>query len=47
MLLYLRRGGYAVSLVLVQPGAEDEERASRSDVPMQTVWRERDLEIWR
>jgi uncharacterized protein (DUF58 family) len=49
-LVYLRRAGFAVALVLVQPAppsAELQKRADLLGVPIHRVWRERDLETWR
>lgn len=49
-LLYLRRAGFAVALVLVQPELPSDElrkRADLLDLPVHRVWRERDLEMWR
>jgi uncharacterized protein (DUF58 family) len=49
ILVYLRRAGFAVALVLVQPGrpsAELQKRASLLKLPVHRVWRERDLEGW-
>lgn len=46
-LMYLKRAGFAVSLVLVRPGrssAEVKARAGRAGVPVYRVWHERDLE---
>jgi hypothetical protein len=48
-LVYLRRAGFAVALVLVQPArpsAELQKRADLLHVPVHRVWRERDLETW-
>ena len=50
MLLYLRRAGSAVVLILVQPvhsSASLRQQAAMVGVPVHRVWRERDLEaIW-
>jgi uncharacterized protein (DUF58 family) len=49
-LVYLRRAGFAVALILVQPGRPSDEFRKRSDllnVPIHCVWREQDLEMWR
>lgn len=49
-LMYLRRAGFAVTLVLVGPGrpsAELRQRAELLSVPVHRVWRERDLKSWR
>ena len=43
----LRRAGYAVALILVQPGVPSEglrDRSERLSVPIYKVWQERDLE---
>ncbi len=48
--VYLRRAGFAVVLILVQPGRPSAEFRKRSDllnVPIYRVWREQDLETWR
>jgi uncharacterized protein (DUF58 family) len=48
-LVYLRRAGFAVALVLVQPGrpsVELRKRAELLNVPVHRVWDERDLEAW-
>jgi uncharacterized protein (DUF58 family) len=49
-LVYLRRTGFAVALILVRsarPSAELQKRADLLGVPIHRVWRERDLETWR
>jgi len=49
-LAYLRRTGFAVALILVQPGqlsAELQKRAGLLDMPIHRLWRERDLEQWQ
>lgn len=49
-LAYLRRAGFAVALVLAQPGRPSAEFKRRSDllyVPTRCVWRQHDLETWR
>jgi hypothetical protein len=49
-LVYLRRAGFAVALILVQPGRPSAELRERSDLlhlPVHRVWREADLEAWR
>ena len=49
-LLSLRRSGFAVALVLVQPSRpadELPERADALDIPVHRVWQEQDLEAWR
>lgn len=46
-LLYLRRAGFAVALILVQPGRPSVELRKRADLlhlPVHRVWSERDLE---
>jgi uncharacterized protein (DUF58 family) len=48
-LVYLRRAGFAVSLILVRPGrpsAELQRRAGLANVPIHRVWDERDLGMW-
>lgn len=48
-LIYLKRAGFAVSLVLVQPGRSSvdlQSQASRANVPVHHVWHERDVELW-
>jgi len=47
MLVHLRRAGFAVSLILVQPGRPSSEWQARADllgVPVHRLWHERDLE---
>ncbi len=49
-LVYLRRAGFAVALILVRspfPSAELRKRAALLGVPIHRVWTERDLEAWR
>jgi uncharacterized protein (DUF58 family) len=49
-LVYLRRTGFAVVLILVQSGRSSAELRQRSDLlnlPIHRVWHERDLETWR
>jgi uncharacterized protein (DUF58 family) len=49
-LVYLRRAGFAVALILVRPERPSSELQARADllgVPVHRVWRERDLETWR
>jgi len=49
-LVYLRRAGFAVALILVRsplPSAELQKRADLLGVPTHRVWYERDLETWR
>lgn len=48
-LVYLRRAGFAVTLILVQPGRPSAELRQRSDLlhlPVHRVWRDQDLERW-
>ncbi|MGH2524767.1 MAG: DUF58 domain-containing protein, partial [Anaerolineales bacterium] len=48
-LAYLRRAGFAVALIVVQPGRpslELRQRAGLLHLPVHHVWRERDLEGW-
>ncbi len=48
-LVYLRRAGFAVALILVQSGRPSAELRKRSDLlnlPIHRVWREQDLEMW-
>ncbi len=48
-LVYLRRAGFAVALILVRsppPSAELQKRAALLGVPTHRVWYERDLETW-
>jgi uncharacterized protein (DUF58 family) len=48
-LVYLRRAGFAVSLVLVQPGDPADALQDQADllgIPVHRVWREADLEAW-
>ena len=48
-LVYLRRIGLAVTLILVQPSRPSDELRRRADilgVPIHRVWREQDLETW-
>jgi len=48
-LVYLRRAGFAVALILVQPGRPSAELQKRADVLgvlIHRVWREHDLEMW-
>jgi len=47
-LLYLRKAGFAVSLILVQPvyiSAELQRRADQLAMPVHRVWKEADLEV--
>jgi uncharacterized protein (DUF58 family) len=49
-LIYLRRVGMTVALILVQPSrpsVELEKRADLLGVPIHRLWREQDLEVWR
>jgi uncharacterized protein (DUF58 family) len=49
-LVYLRRSGFAVTLILVQPGRPSPELQERTDlfsVPIHRVWSEHDLEGWQ
>jgi uncharacterized protein (DUF58 family) len=49
-LVYLRRAGFAVALILVQPACPSAELQKRGDmlgVPIHRIWRERDLEAWQ
>jgi uncharacterized protein (DUF58 family) len=49
-LVYLRRTGFAVALILIQPAHPSAELQKRGDllgVPIHRIWRERDLETWR
>ncbi len=49
-LVYLRRAGFAVALILVQPARPSAELQKRGDllgVPIHRIWKERDLEAWR
>jgi uncharacterized protein (DUF58 family) len=48
-LVHLKRGGFAVSLVLVQPAQASphlRKQASVLQVPVHRVWKERDVEVW-
>jgi uncharacterized protein (DUF58 family) len=48
-LVYLKRTGYAVALILIQPGrprADLHAQASLLGVPIHRVWHDRDLEVW-
>jgi hypothetical protein len=48
-LLYLRRAGFVVSLILVQAGRPSDELRRHSELlklPVYRVWDERDLEAW-
>ena len=49
-LVYLRRAGFAVALILIQPArvsAGLRERADLLGASVHRVWYERDLESWR
>jgi uncharacterized protein (DUF58 family) len=49
-LVYLRRAGFAVALILVQPARPSAELQKRGDllgVSIHRIWREDDLEAWR
>lgn len=49
-LIYLRRAGFAVALILIQPTKRPGRLQSRAEslgVPVYRVWREQDLEMWR
>jgi uncharacterized protein (DUF58 family) len=49
-LVHLRRAGFAVALIVVQPAHPSAELQSWADllgVPIQRVWAEQDLEAWR
>jgi uncharacterized protein (DUF58 family) len=49
-LVCLQRAGFAVALILVQPGRPSDElqkRAALLNMPVHRVWRERDLEAWQ
>jgi uncharacterized protein (DUF58 family) len=49
-LIRLRRAGFAVALILVQPkhvSAEDQARAELLSVPIHYVWSESNLEAWQ
>lgn len=49
-LVHLRRAGFSVALILVQPGRPSPDLQKRSDllgVPIHRVWQERDLEVWQ
>jgi len=48
-LVYLRRSGFTVTLVLVQPGhpsTQLQERAPLLGVPIHRIWRDSDMETW-
>ena len=49
-LVYLKRTGFAVALILIQPGrprADLHAQASLLGVPIHRVWHDHDLEAWR
>jgi uncharacterized protein (DUF58 family) len=49
-LLYLKRTGFAVALILVQPmlpSPELQKQADMLNLPVYRVWQERDLEAWQ
>jgi len=49
-LVYLRRAGFAVTLILVQPARPPhklQEQANLLSVPVHRIWTDRDLETWR
>jgi uncharacterized protein (DUF58 family) len=49
-LAYLKRTGFAVALLLVQPmppSVELQKRADLLNLPVYRIWQERDLETWR
>ena len=49
-LVYLRRAGFAISLILVQPALPSPELRKRADslrVPVYRIWTEADLGAWR
>jgi uncharacterized protein (DUF58 family) len=49
-LVYLRRAGFAVALILVQPtrpSATLQKRADLLGVPIHRVWKEQELEAWQ
>jgi uncharacterized protein (DUF58 family) len=49
-LVYMRRVGFAVALILVQPARPSAELQKRGDllgVPIHRIWKEQDLEAWR
>jgi uncharacterized protein (DUF58 family) len=48
-LIYLRRAGFAVAVILVQPGRPSEDlkqRAGLLQVPVHRVWRREDVQRW-
>ncbi len=48
-LLYLRRVGMAVALILIQPGHTPDELQKRSsllNIPIHRLWKAQDLEVW-
>jgi uncharacterized protein (DUF58 family) len=49
-LVYLRRAGFAVALVLIQPGRplpELKKHADLLNLPVHRVWHEQDIKAWR
>ena len=49
-LVYLKRAGFAVALILVQPAPPPTGMPQRADlpgVPVHRVWTEQELEAWR
>jgi uncharacterized protein (DUF58 family) len=49
-LVYLRRAGFAVALILIQPArpsAELQRQGNLLGVPVHRVWKEKDMEAWR
>jgi len=49
-LVYLRRAGFAVALILVQPtrpSANLQQRADLLGIPIHRVWKEQELEAWQ
>jgi len=49
-LIYLKRTGFAVALILVQPTLPSPELQSQADLlnlPVHRVWQESDLEVWQ
>jgi hypothetical protein len=48
-LVYLKRTGFAVALILIQPGrprADLHAQASLLGVPIHRIWHDHDLEAW-
>lgn len=49
-LIYLRRSGMTVALILIQPSRPSDELQKRADllnIPIHRLWRDKDLEAWR